>query len=731
MFYLPPDLKSVKDMFKKLYLLLLIGTALACHAAPSKPIKVAGSNDLQPDEQESIVCRTVAELITNYNYKKVPLNDSLSEVIFNRYIKMLDESHNYLLASDIADFSKYKDVLDDDVKSGNLNDVFYIFNVYQKRYIEHINYSIAELNKNFDFDKNEKFVYDRDSLPWVASQSEMDNIWGLRVKYDLLNLKLANPDLAKDKETLKKRYENLLAQTNKLNNQDVFQVFMDAFTNAIDPHTNYFTPSNAANFNIDMSRQLEGIGAGLNIDNDYIVIKSIVPGGPADKSKQLGVDDRIVGVAQGKDGEFQNVIGWRIENAIALIRGTKGTVVRLEILPKSSGVSSKPKIVEMVREKIILKDESAKKEIKTYDYNGKPIKIGIISVPAFYIDFNDYKSGNPNYKSTTHDVKLLIDSLKQEGVDGIVMDMRENGGGSLMEAIELTGLFIKTGPVVQVRSANDQVEQDKDDDPSIAYSGPLAVLVDRFSASATEIFSGAIQDYGRGIIVGTQTYGKGSVQNAIDLDKVIQSSLRDKIASLMGKNGKPISTGSQSVFGQLNLTIAKFYRITGNSTQHKGVMPDIQFPSVIPMDKYGEDTEPSAMPFDVIEKSDYTKFGDFTAVLPQLKTLHEQRMQKSASYKYLMEDIANFKKHDDEKSIVLNEDQLKKQRDADEKKSFADDNERRVAMGLPELKLGQPKPRNEDLDFLKKEAGQILTDYITLDTKYTNANGTSAKPVNK
>jgi len=717
-------------MFKKFYLLLVVGAALACHAATPKPIKVAGSNDLQPDEQESIVCKTVADLITNYNYKKVPLNDSLSEVIYDRYIKMLDESHNYLLASDIADFAKYRDVLDDDVKIGNLNDVFYIFNVYQKRYIEHIKYSIAQLDKTFEFDKDEKFVYDRATLPWVASQTDMDNVWSMRVKYDLLNLKLANADLAKDKETLKKRYENLLSQTDKLNNQDVFQLFMDAFTNAVDPHTNYFTPSNAANFNIDMSRQLEGIGAGLNIDNDYIIIKSIVPGGPADKSKQLGVDDRIVGVGQGKTGEFQNVIGWRIENAIALIRGTKGTIVRLEILPKSSSVSSKPKIVEMVREKIILKDESAKKEIKTYNYNGKTIKIGVISVPAFYIDFNDYKSGNPNYKSTTHDVKILIDSLKQEGVDGIVMDMRENGGGSLMEAIELTGLFIKTGPVVQVRSSNDQIEQDKDDDPSIAYSGPLAVLVDRFSASATEIFSGAIQDYGRGIILGTQTYGKGSVQNAIDLDKVIQSSLRERIASLMGKNGKPVSTGSQSVFGQLNLTIAKFYRITGNSTQHKGVMPDIQFPSVIPMDKYGEDTEPSAMPFDVIAKSDYSRVGDFTSVLPQLKTLHDQRMANSASYKYLMEDIANFKKHDEEKSIVLNEEQLKKQRDADEKKSLADDNERRVAMGLPALKAGQPKPRNEDLDFLKKEAGQILTDYITLDPKYTNTVGTGS-PANK
>jgi carboxyl-terminal processing protease len=302
------------------------------------------------------------------------------------------------------------------------------------------------------------------------------------------------------------------------------------------------------------------------------------------------------------------------------------------------------------------------------------------------------------------------------------MDLRQNGGGSLMEAIELTGLFIKTGPVVQVRNANDQIEVDKDEDPSIAYSGPLAVLVDRFSASATEIFSGAIQDYGRGLIIGTQTYGKGSVQNAIDLDRVIPSSLRERIASLVGKGATPkaVSTGSQSTFGQLNLTIAKFYRITGNSTQHKGVMPDIQFPSVIPMDKYGEDTEPSAMPFDVIAKSGYTKVGDFTPVLPQLRKLHEQRMESSVNYKYLLEDISAFKKHQAEKSITINEEQLKKQRDADEKKSFEDDNLRRVAMGLPTLKKGQSKPRNEDLDFLKREAGQILTDYIGLDNKLTS-----------
>ncbi|WP_295799523.1 carboxy terminal-processing peptidase [Mucilaginibacter sp.] len=709
-------------MFKKVYLVLVLGATLACSAKPAKIIKVDGVKNIQPDEQQSIVCKTIATLISKYNYKKVELNDSISVVIYNRYLKTMDESHNYFMASDILDFDKYKTVLDDDAKTGNLNDAFYIFNVYQKRYIERMTYSISQLDNNFDFSKSDNFTYDRDNLPYVSSVAEMNKLWTERVKYDMLNLKLAGNDVAKSKDLLKKRYENLLSQANKLNNQDVFQVFMDAFTESIDPHTSYFNPANAANFNIDMSRQLEGIGAGLNIENEFVIIKSLTAGGPAEKSKQVNVDDRIVGVAQGPGGEFQNVVGWRIDNAIALIRGKKGTIVRLELLPKGQSVGSKPKIVELTREKIILKDESAKKEIRTYNQNGKIVKIGVISVPAFYIDFNDYKSGNPNYKSTTHDVKLLIDSLKQQGVDGIVMDMRQNGGGSLLEAVDLTGLFIKTGPVVQVRNPNNEIEVDKDEDPSVAYSGPLAILVDRFSASATEIFSGAIQDYGRGIILGTQTYGKGSVQNAIDLDRVIPPSMLERAAALVGKDKKSVkvSTGSQSVFGQLNLTIAKFYRITGNSTQHKGVTPDITFPSVIPMEKYGEDTEPSAMPFDIIAKSDYTKVGDFTSVLPQLTKLHDARMATSPNYKFMLEDIAEGKKHEAEKSVTLNEQKLKDQRDSDEKKQFDENNQRRVAMGLQPLKKGQTRQRGEDLDFLKREAGQILTDYITLDNKFSS-----------
>jgi carboxyl-terminal processing protease len=722
MYHQDSELNSVKDMFKKLYLLVVLAAALACNASPTKPAhdkKAGGPSDLQPDEQQSIVCKQIANLVTNYNYKKVPLNDSISAIIYDHYLKKLDENHSYLLASDVKDFDKYKTVLDDDIKAGNLDNAFYIFNVFQKRYTEYVNYSIAQLSKDFDFTKNETFTYDRDSLPFPASEDEIHQLWAKRVKYDLLNLQLTGKTLAANKETLKKRYTNILSQSNKLSNQDVFQAFMDAFTEAIDPHTNYFNPSNAANFNIDMSRSLEGIGATLMSENEYVTIKTIVPGGPADKSKLVNVDDRIIGVAQGKTGAFQDVVGWRLENAIALIRGAKGTLVRLQLLPKGNTATGKVRTIELVRDKIILKDISAKKEIRTYNNNGKTVKIGVISIPAFYLDFNDYKAGNPNYKSTTRDVRLILDTLKRENVDGVVIDLRENGGGSLMEAIELTGLFIKTGPVVQVRDARNQVEVDPDEDPAIAYTGPLAVVVDRFSASASEIFSAAIQDYGRGLILGTQTYGKGSVQNAIDLDKVINPSIKDRLVALAGKS-KSVATGSQNKFGQLNLTIAKFYRISGGATQHKGVIPDVQFPSVIPMDKYGEDTEPSAMPYDVIAKTDYTKAGDFTSVLPELNKLHDQRMSKSDSYKYLLADIADMKKHESEKTITLNEAELKRKRDEDEKEALEKNNARRIALGLPPLKKGQTKTKNEDLDFLKREAGQILTDYITLDNKISS-----------
>ncbi len=712
MFGIEINLMFIKNMFKKLYMMAILGASVACQATPGQPIKVAGSRNIEPDEQQSIVCKEVTEMITNYNYKKIKLNDSISTVIFNRYIKSLDENHNYFLASDLKDFDQYKTKLDNDLQNGELNHVFYIFNVYQKRYNERIKYSLEQLNKPYDFTQKESFMFNRENQPWVSSVSDLNKFWDKRVKYDLLNLNIATPDLAKNKETLKERYQLLISQSAKLNNQDVFQLFMDAFTESIDPHTNYFDPSHAAQFNIEMSKSLEGIGASLQSVNDYVTIKTIVKGGPADRSKLLTIDDRIVGVAQGKNGEFKDIIGWRLDNAIVLIRGTKGTTVRLKILPKGK-TTTNPKIVELVREKIVIEDQLASKEIRTYNLNGKTLKIGIINVPGFYLDYKAYQAGDKNYRSISRDVKVIIDSLKAQKVDGIVMDLRQDGGGSLPEAIQLTGLFIKTGPVVQVRDVKNRIEQDDDDDPSIAWNGPLAVLVDRFSASASEIFAGAIQDYGRGLIVGTQTYGKGTVQSAIDLDKVIGNSFSKLLASVKGKSATAGTDGPAS-FGQINLTIAKFYRISGSSTQHKGVIPDIQFPSAIPLDKYGEDTEPSALPFDMIARSSYSTVGSFTSVIPQLKSLHDTRMQSNVNYKNLLEDIADYKKRDAEKTVTLNEPALKKERDEEDAKTLAHDNARRAALGLKPLIKGEARTKDKDADFLKIEAGQILTDYIGL-----------------
>ncbi|MGV8877662.1 MAG: carboxy terminal-processing peptidase [Sphingobacteriaceae bacterium] len=702
-------------MLIKFYTMMVLAVIMACNASSQDPMKlVEGSKNIQPEEQQAIVCQYIADVIAKYNYKKVPLNDSLSVLVFDSYIKKLDENRNYFLASDIASFDKFRLSMDDDLKSGNLNNAFYIFNVYQKRYTERLKYSLSQVNNDYTFTSDDTFTFDRDSLPWISSTTEMDQKWGQRVKYDLLNLKIANNDLTKSREALKKRYDGQLSQLNKIGSQDVFQFFMDAFTGSVDPHTNYFNPANAAQFNIEMSRSLEGIGASLQLENEYVTIKAIIPGGPAYKSNQIAIDDRIIGVSQSKTGEFEDVVGWRIDNAIALIRGKKGTIVRLKLLSKGKDASGKQKIVEMVREKIILQEQSAKKQIKTYQSNGKAIRIGVIEVPAFYLDFNAMKAGDANYKSTTRDVKLILDTLKKEKVDGVVLDLRMNGGGSLMEAIELTGLFIKTGPVVQVRSL-DKVEVDKDEDPDIAWTGPLAIMVDRSSASASEILAAAIQDYGRGLILGTQTYGKGTVQSVIDLDKMINSSLKNMIASV-GKKTTVTGNGSQSSFGQINLTVAKFYRINGSSTQHKGVIPDIEFPSVIPLDKYGEDTEPSALPWDEIGKSTYARVGDFAAVKPLLVQKHNDRIKKDPNFQYLVEDIEAFKKRDAEKSVTLNEAILKKQRDADEEKSFQRDNIRRQALGLKPLKKGETKPKNEDLDFMKNEAGQVLTDYINLNT---------------
>ncbi|MFA4867285.1 MAG: carboxy terminal-processing peptidase [Pedobacter sp.] len=708
------DFKIVKEMLKKILLVTFTAAVLACHASPKPQPMVKGISNIVPDEKQALVCKEIVTLIENYNYKKIKVNDSISSLVLDKYIKELDPYKNYFLASDIKEFEKFRFTLDDDFRIGDLNAPFYIFNVYLKRYNEFLSFASTEIKAKQNYNSNDTYVFDREKMPWAKSKTELDNLWKKRVKYDLVNLKIAGTADAKNIETLTKRYGALQTQTSKLNSQDVFQTVMDAFTETIDPHTNYFNPSNAQQFNEDMARSFEGIGAKLQLENEILKIAEVIPGGPAFKSKLLSAGDRIIAVAQGS-ADFEDIIGWRIDNSVSKIKGPKGTKVRLKIIPAGKEMSSKPVIVELTREKIVMEEQSAKKKVQTVLSDGKPYKIGVITVPAFYADFKAANAGDPNYKSTTRDVRLLIDTLKnKDKVDAIVMDLRANGGGSLVEAIDLTGLFIDKGPVVQVKDLKGSVEVSEDTNAGVVWSGPLGVMVDRLSASASEIFAGAIQDYGRGIIMGTQTYGKGTVQSSIDMNRLVNPSILQRLAALVNKGGVTLKTDNGVKLGQINLTMAKFYRVTGSSTQHKGVMPDVEFPSLYPMDKIGEDTEPSALPWDEVRKSNFTPVANLTPVKSELVKLHQQRMDKSLDYKMLQEDLAEAKKSGDDTSISLNEAKLKAERDSVEAKNLAKINALRASRGLPPVKKGDKVKKEENYDFIQDESLKIVADLMNL-----------------
>jgi len=705
-------------MIKYIFTGLMLVSALSLKAQQPVSLSVA----LAPTKRQQIVTKLVAEMIASANYKTLPLNDSLSLLIYDRYLKSLDQGHLYFLQSDVNSFSGIKTSIDEDLKTGSLANAFQMFNLYRQRYRQTIQYAVTLLKQPYNFSQRETVVLDRSSLPYAKDKAALEAIWRKRVKYDLLVLSKTSTDENKNKTLLGKRYQNLLDQDAQLSNQEVFQTFMNAVTASVDPHAAYFNPYNAAEFDVSMSRSLEGIGATLALDNGFITIKSLVTGGPAAKTKMIQNEDRIVGIGEGNDGEFKDVTGWRTDHAVSLIRGKKGSVVRLKLLSRLQNETDVPKIVSVTRDKIILEDQSAKKEIREYETDGKKTKIGIISIPQFYIDYKAYSAGDANYKSTTRDVALLIDSLKALQVDGIVIDLRQNGGGALTEAIDLTGLFIKTGPVVQVRDVKDNIKVNKDDDPRVSYSGPLAVLVDRFSASASEIFSGAIQDYGRGLIIGNQTYGKGTVQRDFNLDQVIQSSAFKQQAQILADEEKT-KNGNQNLFGQLNITIGKFYRINGSSTQHMGVKPDVVFPAQYPVNQYGEDTETSALPWDTITRTNYVKVGSFDNVLPVLNKLHQERFQSLGLNLYMEQSLKDLTKSSRPKVFSLNASENKKESEQRELQLLDRNNRLRKTMGLAPLKKGDTVAKLEDLDFIKREAGRVLTDYILIGLTPKETNG--------
>ena len=597
--------------------------------------------------------RVVGQLLENYHYRKLRINDSLSSAILDSYLQTLDIGKMYFRQSDIQSFEKYRYQLDDLIRLENVDVAFDIYQVYLKRFHERMDYVMNVLLKTpFEFSSNEFYEPNREKAPWPVSADEQNKIWRLYLKNQALSLKLTGKSQEEIQETLRTRFERLIKSARQMQSDDIFGYFMNAVTESFDPHTNYFTPKAADLFKQSISQSLEGIGARLQTDNDYTKVVEVVPGGPADKSKLIHVNDRIIGVGQGDKGEIVDVIGWRIDDVVKLIKGPKGTKVRLVLLPAETGLNGPPVTITLVRDKIKLEDQTAKKKVIEFPNGDKPVKLGVITLPSFYFDFEAYQKGDRNYNSTTRDIRRMINEMKQEGISGLVIDLRNNGGGSLQEAVNLTGLFIKEGPVVQVRNFMNRTDILNDDDPALVYDGPLVVLINRFSASASEIFAGAIQDYRRGIIVGESSFGKGTVQTILELDRVLNNA------------GEPV--------GSLKYTIQKFYRINGSSTQFKGVTPDIALPTALDAEEFGERSNPSALPWDEIRGTFYQKTPYVNdRLLHSLRQSYQNRLKTDDQLKSFLADVEESRRQMHENKISLNETVRRKEMEEAEQKRKA------------------------------------------------------------
>ena len=627
-------------------LALSLGLALAAPLG----LLARGDGDALPSAptgDQATTSRLVYGLLSDsrYAYRPRALDDALSQDILKRYLEALDPGKVFLTAQDVAGFSKYATTLDDAIKSGQVDPAWAMFAVYRMRVGERIAYARGLLKGGFDFSGNERYEYDREHAPWAASGAALDTLWKQSVKNDWLRLKLAGKKPEEIRKTLDKRYANVLDGVGEIKGEDVFQSFLNAYAASIDPHTDYMTPRSAENFNMQISNSLEGIGAVLFKQDDVILIREIVPGGPAARSGKLKPGDRIVGVGQNASGEMKDVIGWRTDDAVDLIRGAANTQVRLDIVPAEAPLDSKPARVLLTRAKVRLEDARAKAEtIVVPAANGEPVRrIGVIKLPGFYQDIDARRRRDSDYASATRDVARMLAQFRAQKMDGVVLDLRGNGGGSLSEAIELTGLFIDKGPVVQVRESGGRISVEDDRDAGVAWAGPLAVLINRGSASASEIVAGAIQDYGRGLIIGETSFGKGTVQNMVDLDRW--------------------PANEQARFGQVKLTIAQFFRPGGSSTQNKGVVPDVAFPTSVDAGEYGESTYDNALPWTRIAAAPHMQYGNFAGLLGKLDARHDARVAKDIEYQWWVEDVAKFRAEAAKKSVSLNEAERRAERD--------------------------------------------------------------------
>ncbi len=636
--------------FKLLHALLVLIAVTGIACADNTPPA------LQPQQIHSATLKDVVKKLSTRHYRDQKIDDHLSQLFLDKYLDSLDVAHMYFLQSDIASFERYRNQFDDDFKAGNLDSGFAIYRVLKQRMESRLSAIIKSLNdpkKAYEFNTQETVEVEREKAPWPKTQQEADLIWDQRIRLSILNLKLAGKTPEKSVETLKRRYEIQLKRMQQQSSEDVFETYVNSLTLLYDPHTNYFSPRASENFDISMRLSVEGIGAELRSDDENTKVVRLVPGGPAARQGQLKPGDKIVGIAQGKDGEVSDVIGWRLDEVVDLIRGKKNTQVKLEV----QGSDSQKKQIVITRDTVKLEDQAAQKGIFEVKDGDTTRKVGVIYLPTFYIDMKAAREGNPNYKSTTRDVSRLIGELQKENVSGIIVDLRNNGGGSLQEATQLTGLFIDPGLVVQIREANGQVHRDNRSYGEALYTGPLVVLINRLSASASEIFAGAIQDYQRGLIVGTQSFGKGTVQSLTELPE-----------------------------GELKLTESKFYRVSGDSTQHRGVLPDITMPNLIDHDDVGESTYDSALPWDQIRPASHEQYFDFSKVIPTAQEKHQKRAANNPDYVLLEDQIKLAADAKLKKQISLNE-KIREQEKTDmETKSMILDNKRRKARGEAEYK---------------------------------------------
>jgi carboxyl-terminal processing protease len=669
-----------------------------------KPLKTKNYySELKPTKEHSKTNREIIKDLQKLHYRQQEINDELSLMVFDSYLKALDPEKLYFLSKDIKEFKAYSLEFDDALKSGDLAPAMEMFNLYHKYMIERIIYTINYLEKgieNIRFDIDESIIIDRKEEPWPKNKKERTDLWRKRLKNTILSLKLSSKPGDEIKEILLKRYKNRLNKMQQFNNEDAFQLYMNSVTQIYGPHTQYFSPRDTENFNINMSLSLEGIGAVLQSENEYTKVKSLVAGGPAEKSKNLHAGDRISGVGQGEDGKIVDVIGWRIDDVVELIRGPKDTVVRLEIIPSDAIDEHKTKIINIVRNKVKLEEMAAKKRVMEFEKDGNSFKVGIIDIPAFYMDFSAYHAGDPDFKSTTRDVKKLINELTDEKVDGIVVDLRNNGGGSLQEANDLTGLFIRQGPTVQIKNTKGKIEILGDMDSEISYRGPLMVLVNRMSASASEIFAGAIQDYQRGIVVGGQTFGKGTVQSLISLDR-----------------------------GQLKITTAKFYRVSGESTQHKGVIPDISFPSFFDPMEDGESAMPNPLPWDKIDYVPHNGCLNLTKAISKLEKMHQKRILSDPDFNYLVKKIEYYKSEKEQNILSINQEVRKKEFEDAKRWQLDIENSRRKAKGQEPIEKiedlekksneeneDQDEDNSAEKDTLLTETTNIMIDFLSMKT---------------